>query len=212
MKIVFFLFFEILGYTIALKQFFSSIEKCKNEHQIEYHKCEKYDKCSKCTSNAACGWCQVSDTCVPISIINNKLTSICVYDCDKFVPLTQCASYNIGNNKKEIIEIADNTPQYTYNELKEEFIRGLRRNKAIIRGGDTQSKRFANELVDLANEIFVKEMKDVPVDNYINSDKNFYDRLIVVKSEKEKEKEKMEQFKLEDLKKDYGMTFDKPQY
>lgn len=212
MKIVFFLFFEFLRCTIAVKQFFSAIEKCKNDHQVEYHKCEKYDKCNKCTSNSFCGWCEVTDTCVPISINNDKLTSICVYDCAKFVPLTQCASYNIGNNEKEIIEIADNTPQYTYNELKEEFIRALRRNKAIIRGGDVQTKRFANELVDLANEIFVKEMKDVPVENYINSDRNFYDRLIVVKSENEKDKEKMDLFKSEDLKKDYGIILNKPQY
>ena len=72
MKIVFFLFFEILGYTIALKQFFSSIEKCKNEHQIEYHKCEKYDKCSKCTSNAACGWCQVQEFELRYHLRGNK--------------------------------------------------------------------------------------------------------------------------------------------
>ena len=70
---------------------------------------------------------------------------------------------------------------------------------------------------DLHNAILVPPCSSFfPISNILDIekliDKNFYDRLIVVKSEKEKEKEKMEQFKLEDLKKDYGMTFDKPQY
>lgn len=128
---------------------------CKEKFQANFNRCNRFSSCNFCSANADCGWCDETQTCVPIDLSVHKdfMVPLCVGSCINLLKIEYCykALFDPKNNKNEI-------NFNNYKEVSNQFRKSEEMQKlAMINDLNSQSKSyqalFRNKEVD-SNTVF----------------------------------------------------------